>query len=100
MPDRRRQTNKTTGTADGREAGWDAFHRQFAGHPQLQKDYVYALPATLIDAICKHVPGLFSKDDVRFEKELVKHAGAGFFMKQSFWPRCSQAPNRLGATRK
>lgn len=49
-------------------------HRQ-----ELNASAIYALPPPLIKAIRKELPDFFDEDDMRFEQDLVRLGGGGFF---------------------
>jgi hypothetical protein len=45
----------------------------------LGQDPLYALPEQVIDAISSALPDFFSREDLRFERDLAKTASFGFF---------------------
>jgi hypothetical protein len=70
------------------EGRWRQFSLAHAGHPALDDDAVYALPAGLIEVICRELPGVLTADDEGFERDLTVLAGEGFFLRRPF-PRSS-----------
>lgn len=64
----------------GRETlAWDEFARRHAGQPFLQCESLYSLNEPIIDAIQKEVPGFFSPEQERFERDLACTVRFGFF---------------------
>jgi hypothetical protein len=63
---------------------WTAFAAAYPDHPALKSDTIYALPEPLIDAITDRMPRFFTLDERRFERDLARSAGAGFFLKRPF----------------
>lgn len=63
---------------------WQQMVASFRGHPALDADTVYALPEMLVESIKAEVPSFFSDEDVRFETELERLSGSGFFLRRPF----------------
>ena len=59
---------------------WDAFSHRHAGSRSLELDPLYSLSEELIDSIVKLVPGFFSSEEVKFERDLARTARFGFFL--------------------
>jgi hypothetical protein len=59
---------------------WIELTARYPKHPALQVDTVYALPTALIDVISADVPELLSADELRFERDLARLGGFGFFL--------------------
>lgn len=66
-------------------AAWEELKKRYPDRLCLDEDEIYALPVDLINALKKHLPGLWSKDDLQFEHDLNEIAGMGLFLKQPFW---------------
>ncbi|QDU05459.1 hypothetical protein V6x_51960 [Gimesia chilikensis] len=64
---------------------WDELKRRYPDRLCLDKDVIYALPVDFIHALNKHLPGLWSKQELQFEYDLNEIAGMGLFLKQPFW---------------
>jgi hypothetical protein len=85
-------------TENARNSGtglWAKFAKRHKGNPSLQLDPLYALPPRLIDVIAGKAegpraeragvaPGLWSKEEVAFERDLALTAGGGFCFRQPF----------------
>jgi hypothetical protein len=63
---------------------WTAFAAAYPDHPALKCDTIYALPEPLIEVISDRIPRFFTPDERRFECDLARSAGAGFFLKRPF----------------
>lgn len=63
------------------DKAWKVFAGLHRGNPFLAEDPLHALTADVIDAIQKHVPGFFSEKQERFERDLARMTGAGFFLR-------------------
>jgi hypothetical protein len=63
------------------DPAWIELVARYAKHPALQIDTVYALPKALIDVISEEVPDLLSEDELRFERDLARLGGFGFFLR-------------------
>jgi len=62
------------------DPAWTAFAGRHPGHPALAADAVYALPGPMIDAIREEAPRFFTEVDLRFERDLTRSVGFGFFL--------------------
>jgi len=65
-----------------RDAVWEAFAARHSGHPFLQLDPLYALTEDVIDAVQLHIADFFTADNERFERDLARTAGNGFFLRR------------------
>lgn len=63
---------------------WEELKNRYPKQPCLDDDTVYSLPTGLIKAIKKHLPSLWSKEDLKFEYDLNEIAGMGLYLKQPF----------------
>jgi hypothetical protein len=63
---------------------WEELKNRYPKQPCLDDDTVYSLPTDLIKAIKKHLPSLWSKEDLKFEYDLNEIAGMGLYLKQPF----------------
>ena len=72
------------GGIGGESTVWAEFSQRNAGHAALSEDVIHALPMRLIESLTRHAPGLLSADDVRFEQDLTRSSGSGFFLKRLF----------------
>jgi hypothetical protein len=64
------------------DVAWQTFERLHPGQPFLAQDPLYALTEDAIDAIQKGVPGFFTDEQVRFERDLYRMTGGGFFLRR------------------
>jgi hypothetical protein len=58
---------------------WTVLERLHPGHRFLGCDPLYALRPDVIDAVRRRVPGFFTEEDERFERNLHACGGAGFY---------------------
>tara|TARA_R110002167_G_scaffold300654_2_gene504924 strand:+ start:2276 stop:3406 length:1131 start_codon:yes stop_codon:yes gene_type:complete len=66
-------------------AAWEELKKRYPDRLCLDAEVIYALPVDFINALNKHLPGLWTKDDLLFEYDLNEIAGMGLFLKQPFW---------------
>lgn len=66
-------------------AAWNDLKKRYPDQSCLDKDEIYALPVGLINALNKHLPDLWTQEDLQFEHDLNEIAGMGLFLKQPFW---------------
>ncbi len=69
---------------DSAQTPWQKFERLHRRHPHLMTDTLYALPESLIRILQEHLPHLWSAADLRFEVDLSRLAGGGFFYRRPF----------------
>lgn len=55
------------------------FRKRFPRHWPQGADALYALPPWLLDEFERHAPGLFSPEDLAFERELAEFSGGAIF---------------------
>lgn len=60
-------------------ANWDNFARRHGGQPFLSCETLYSLSEAIIGAIQTTVPGFFTEEQERFERDLASNARFGFF---------------------
>ena len=65
---------------------WAEFAGRHRGHPHLAHDPLYSLPEGLIDSIVGLAPGVFSEQEVAFERDLAKATGGGLFFRRRAVP--------------
>ena len=70
---------------------WTAFSTRHARSLMLAHEDLYALNEELIGSIVQNVPGFFSDDEVRFERDLCRTVSLGF---------CARRPHGLQPKRK
>ncbi len=63
---------------------WIKFEHKYRNHSALKDEAIYALPETLINAILCQSDNFFSRAEERFERDLTKSSGGGFFLQQPF----------------
>ncbi len=66
-------------------AAWEELKKRYPDQSCLEEDEIYALPVGLINALKKHLPRFWSREDLQFEYDLNEIAGMGLFLKQPFW---------------
>ena len=66
-------------------AAWEELKKRYPDQSCLDEDEIYALPVDLINALKKHIPGLWTKEELQFEHDLNEIAGMGLFLKQPIW---------------
>ncbi|MBN68310.1 MAG: hypothetical protein CME32_03380 [Gimesia sp.] len=66
-------------------AAWEELKKRYPDQLCLDEEAIYALPVDFINALNKHLPGLWTKEDLQFEYDLNEIAGMGLFLKQPFW---------------
>jgi hypothetical protein len=92
---KRRIDVATENTRSSGSGLWAKFAKRHKGNPSLQLDPLYALPPRLIDVIAGKsegprvdrtgvAPGLWTEQEVAFERDLAQTAGGGFFCRQPF----------------
>ena len=91
--------NAVTGTSSSHPE-WDAFAQRHAGSPFLEHDPLYSLSEELIDSIVKFAPGFFTAEQVKFERDLVRTATFGFFLRAPLGPAHEGAEHECGPTLK
>lgn len=64
---------------------WEELKKRYPDRLCLDEEVIYALPVDFINALNKHLPGLWTKKDLHFEYDLNEIAGMGLFLKQPFW---------------
>jgi hypothetical protein len=69
---------------DDEFTAWREFARRHRGNPSLELDPLYALPEPLIDLIQRDAPGLLIPAAEAFERDLVRTAHGGFFLRRPF----------------
>ena len=80
------KTTEVQITGADSEARWTRFEAIYSDHPALREDVIYALPHSLIDAICEE-PGLedfLSEEEAIFERDLADCEVGGFFLESPF----------------
>ena len=60
---------------------WAVFEKRYAGNPFLIQDPLYSMEEDVIAAISKGLPGFFTEEDLRFERDLARITGGGFFLR-------------------
>lgn len=70
-----------------RESLWTQFATEFPGDSRLTAEYLYALPAALLQKLREIAPNLLTAEDVRFEERLRHFAGTGFWNQRPFFSR-------------
>src|SRR3989442_314778 len=79
----------TVGKREQSDPRWQEFERKHLGHPSLAEDSIYALTPALIKSlqdVAAHggvSRPFFTKEQLKFELDLVALGGMGFFHK---WP--------------
>lgn len=84
-------------------AAWEELKKRYPDQLCLDKDVIYALPVGLINALKKHIPSLWTKEELQFEHDLNQITGMGLFLKQPFWypllkeyfPSTNDGPHRF-----
>jgi hypothetical protein len=66
------------------DRNWEELVRLHPRHPALEQETIYALPEGLLAAIVKEIPELFTAEEKRFERDLARLGGAGFFLRWAF----------------
>lgn len=69
----------------GKNTAWQEFKKRHPKHPSIKSGLIHALPIGLIEALKKHLPDLWTKEDLQYEYDLNEIAGMGFFLQQPFW---------------
>jgi hypothetical protein len=64
---------------------WSRLEQEFPQDPRLALETLYALPIPLLDQIERRCNGLFSTDDVQFERRLRANSATGFWRRQPFF---------------
>jgi hypothetical protein len=60
---------------------WLRFAKIHKGNPILDSETIYALPRKLIGAILAQIPDFFSPKERKFELDLARLSGLGFFLR-------------------
>jgi hypothetical protein len=60
-------------------ARWKLFKARHRGHPALHEETLYALPPKLLTAIENEAPALLDRHERRFEQDLSRYSGVGFY---------------------
>lgn len=73
---------------------WEAFSRRRAGCRFLSLDPLYALTVPILDAIKAEVPQFFTRTEERFERDLIRTASFGFFLRRPLGYRTGASVDR------
>ena len=65
-------------------AAWQELRELYPSRVSQSLESLYALPEVLIEIITAKCPGFLSEDDLRFERDLVRLGGCGFFRGRPF----------------
>jgi hypothetical protein len=66
------------------EKAWRELSRRWRGSPFLDLNPLYSLPVGVIDILPRQLPGVWTEEELKFERDLAQTTGGGFFHHRPF----------------